>query len=260
MNEKEKLKKKWEATGNLDGLHASSDINLVYNNTAAVNTNINNISSFNTTNISLNTTDNTNYYNNLIVNSNNNLIVNGSDISVGTNGTTGTNTLTIDSSPTYWNFIDIPNDKELTIDISKRSVKMFDFAGVISEYVLKKFKSIILNEKEEDVIVAERNLLPGEFSKIREHLEGEVLLEFEETPDRYGSKYILFSTTQFQNIAMPLVQRVVGTTIGNDLVTVQPLNATVGIPFHMDYYWHDNINTGINNTHVTATNNLEFID
>ena len=169
------------------------------------------------------------------------------------------------SSDTNWNFIDIPNDKELTIDISKRSVKMFDFAGVISEYVLKKFKSIILNEKEEDVIVTERNLLPGEFSKIREHLEGEVLLEFEETPDRYGSKYILFPTTQFQNIAMlqniamPLVQRVAGTTVGNDLVTVQPLNATVGNLFHMDYYWHDNINTGINNTYITATNNLELI-
>lgn len=97
----EKLKKKWEDTGILDGLHASSDNNLVCNNT---------------TTDSVIITPN-NYFNNLTVNS--------------IPPITGTNTLTINSSPTYSNFIDIPNDKELTIDISKRLIKMFDFAGVI---------------------------------------------------------------------------------------------------------------------------------
>jgi len=219
----EKLKKKWEDTGILDGLHASSDNNLVCNNT---------------TTDSVIITPN-NYFNNLTVNS--------------IPPITGTNTLTINSSPTYSNFIDIPNDKELTIDISKRLIKMFDFAGVISEYILKKFKTILINEKEEDVIVAERNLLPGEFSKIREHLEGEFLLEFEQTPDRYGSKYIL------QSINIPFVQRVAATTIANDLVTVQPLNTPVGNLFYMDFQYNNDTNTGINNTYTYSTNNLELI-
>lgn len=225
----EKLKKKWEDTGILDGLHASSDNNLVCNNT---------------TTDSVIITPN-NYFNNLTVNS--------------IPPITGTNTLTINSSPTYSNFIDIPNDKELTIDISKRLIKMFDFAGVISEYILKKFKTILINEKEEDVIVAERNLLPGEFSKIREHLEGEFLLEFEQTPDRYGSKYILFPKISSQNIAMPLVQAVAATTIANDLVTVQPLNTPVGNLFYMDFQYNNDTNTGINNTYTYSTNNLELI-
>lgn len=240
--EKEKLKKKWEATGLLDGLHLNNNINVngcstSYNTGGYLNTGSG--ARINTGTLTINP---------------------GTGIITTTPalGTPALGTLTIADDndncfipqpgySTYSTFIDIPNENEFTIDVSKGLVKVYDFSKKLSTYFIKKFKSLLIKEEEHSVVCVERQLESGELLKIQDYLDGELLLEFtEDLDDRYGEKCVLnkftfqYSSEIFNNF--PQVRNVTANLIVNNLVTVQPLAAPTGNLFYTDYVYNDIIN------------------
>lgn len=231
-NSKDELRKKWEATGLLDGLYL----------------NVNGCStSYNTGNY-LNTGTGTGISTGTLT------------ISPGTGIVTTTpalGTITIGDGnyfipqPGYSTFIDIPNENEFTIDVSKGLVKVYDFSKKVSTYFLKKFKSVIIKEEEHNSVLIERELEPGEFTQIKDYIEGELILEFsEDLDDRYGEKYVYHSYNFNFNT---IITNTAANTIAQDLVTVQPLAAPTGQLFYMDYTYNNNLTINVNNTYDIAT-------
>jgi len=225
--EKEKLKKKWEATGLLDGLHLNNNINVngcstSYNASGYLNT--------------------------------------GTGTGIITI-TPALGTITIGDGnyfipqPGYSTFIDIPNENEFTIDVSKGLVKVYDFSKKVSTYLLKKFKSVIIKEEEHNSVLIERELEPGEFTQIKDYIEGELILEFsEDLDDRYGEKYV-YQSYNFNFNFNTVITNVAANTIAQDLVTVQPLAAPTGQLFYMDYTYNNNLTINVNNTTTNGTTN-----
>jgi len=56
----------------------------------------------------------------------------------------------------------------------------------------------------------------------------------------------------FQSIALPLVRRVFGGLIANNLVSVQPLSTPAGLIFYLDYKYGSSKKGGVNNKDLTA--------
>lgn len=225
---KDELRKSWEATGFLDGLYLRNNINYSTND----NTGYNTVSQLTTdTGAKINTGTLT--------------------ISPGTGILTTTpalGTITIDDSnffippPRYSTFIDIPNENEFTIDVSKGLVKVYDFSNKVSTYLLKKFKSILIKEEEHNSVLIERELEPGELIKIQDYLDGELLLEFtEDLDDRYGEKYVLNKWEPIYSSTYNLT----GNLITNNLITIQPLSAPT----------YHNLTINVNNTNDMTTFN-----
>lgn len=227
---KEKLKQKWDATGLLNGLHLNNNINV------------------NCCSTSYNTCGYLNTGSGARINTGTLTINPGTGI-ITTTPALGTLTIADDNDncfipqpgystySTYSTFIDIPNENEFTIDVSKGLVKVYDFSKKVSTYFIKKFKSLLIKEEEYSVVFVERQLEPGELLKIQDYLDGELLLEFtEDLDDRYGEKCVL------NKLRFPQVRNVTANLIVNDLVTVQPLAAPTGNLFYTDYVYNDIIN------------------
>mgnify|MGYP000175598839 FL=1 len=166
----EKLIKKWSCI--LNGLRSSNDT--LINTTSSNNLNLN-----------LNT--GTGFQNNwqhipqtsTPLNSINNTIVPGNGIT--------------NSYYDYTNYETLLNEHILNIDISKKTVDFYDFTKKITQYILKRFKTITIKNEEYDVVSVERDLKPGELIQIKEYLDGEILVEFceEDLVDRYGRQYVV---------------------------------------------------------------------
>lgn len=234
--EKEKLKKKWEATGLLDGLHLNNNINV---NDCSTSYNTGGYLSTGTgTGINTGT-----------------LTINPGTGFITTTPALGT--LAIDDGnyftpqPGYSTFIDIPNENEFTIDVSKGLVKVYDFSKKVSTYLLKKFKSILIKEEEHNSVLIERELEPGELIQIKDYIDGDLILEFtEDLDDRYGEKYVYQS---FNFNFNTVITNIAANTIAQDLITVQPLAAPTGQLFYMDYTYNNNLTINVNNTNDIAT-------
>jgi len=78
-----------------------------------------------------------------------------------------------------------------------------------------------------------------------ENMAGELLNESSTTADIIG----------FQNVAFPIVRRVFGGLIANELVSVQPMSLPSGLLFYLDYR-HDSVKAGNKNDDFTVGGSL----
>lgn len=83
-------------------------------------------------------------------------------------------------------------------------------------------------------------LLENQAKRLRQ--EGTILKEANQTTDIIG----------FQSIALPLVRRVFGGLIANQLVSVQPLSTPAGLIFFLDYKYATAKKGGVNNKDLTS--------
>ena len=61
----------------------------------------------------------------------------------------------------------------------------------------------------------------------------------------------------FQNVAFPIVRRVFGGLVANDLVSIQPMSLPSGLLFYLDYTYGNDQGGPVSYTHLTLPTNRE---
>jgi len=112
------------------------------------------------------------------------------------------------------------NLTEITADISSRNV------GKESRRITEKWNRTGLLKGLKDV---RGNYAQSNMARLLENQAAQVLKESSEVSDIKG----------FQNIAFPIVRRVFGGLIANELVSVQPMSLPSGLLFYLDYTFAD---------------------
>jgi hypothetical protein len=100
-------------------------------------------------------------------------------------GTTSNSTLVYDYDYYDYDYNDDKsnskdNENEFTIDISKKTIKIYDFTKKVSVFNIKKFNKVFLKGDEEVSVIIERNLNPGELLELEKNLNSDLILEFNE--------------------------------------------------------------------------------
>ncbi len=181
-----------------------------------------------------------------IVNGSYNTIVNGSYNTITTTGTGFISSGFVSVLPI--------NEDEVTIDIVKMTVEVFDFTKTKTKYNLKQFKTKKIENKEINCISVDRDLEPGDLRKFKESKNpSEVLLEFDCNSDyeRYGEKYISkIYTFHGSGIDFPNIINVGTNTIANNLISVQPMGAPSGQLFYFDTVYGNGTSIGTGSDYV----------
>lgn len=112
------------------------------------------------------------------------------------------------------------NLKSLTADIKGRNI------GVEARRITEKWNKTGLLKGLNDV---GGNMAKSNMARLLENQAAELLKESSEVSDIKG----------FQNIAFPIVRRVFGGLIANELVSVQPMSLPSGLLFYLDYTFAD---------------------
>lgn len=155
------------------------------------------------------------------------------------------------------NFVIPINEDEVVIDIVKATIEIFDFTKVKVKYNIVNFKTKKVENKEVNCISAERDLEPGELTKLKNFKNSsEVLLEFSDEicSERYGEKYV----SKSYDFKFPIINQIMHTLISNDLVSVQPLGAPSGNLFYFDTVYGNGTTTGGYVQNTTTTDNPTY--
>src|SRR5690349_16378509 len=106
--------------------------------------------------------------------------------------------------------------KKLSADIKSRNM------GKESKRLVEKWEKTGLLKGLQDT---QKSSAKSNMARLLENQAAELLKEASDTGDIKG----------FQNIAFPIVRRVFGGLIANELVSVQPMSLPSGLLFYLDY-------------------------
>lgn len=111
------------------------------------------------------------------------------------------------------------NMKELTADIVERNM-LKESARLVAKWERTGLLNNITGRNDNEVRVRRANM-----ARLMENQAAAMLKESSSTADIIG----------FQNVAFPIVRRVFGGLIANELVSVQPMSLPSGLLFYLDY-------------------------